>query len=425
MPTMTRFRQFIVIISFFASLNVFSAEPLSLEKALSIAMESNPELQASKAKWEAESSQIRSQYWLENPKVGFMRENNMTLMQQQMGPMNSVSVSQEVKFPVKYFLMGSAQSNKSEAMREEFRAKQFEIRQKIISSYYNLYSTSQIVSLLKAQKETLREIARIAEARRATGKVPQQDEMKAHVEQTKLENELLLAEQEQEEAQGKLNALLNQDADLVLDLKESISAPSIKENLDQVSKEWLSNSPMVQKEIFTSQEADTKKTLARLSYAPDFMLSYRKAISNAPTGAYAFAVEATIPLWFFAKQTAETSQASSFATEAEKNLEKARRDSHAELRAISKKVKAQENILKIYETSLIPQSLTTLNSSRASYQAGRTGFLELLDSERSLYTVRVSYFQTLSQFVENIAKLEALLGKTVSSLPLGDLNENK
>ena len=83
-------------------------QALTLEKALSQAMGTNPEIGASAARADAEHSAIRSQYWLDNPKMGLMRENNLNFMEQQMGPMTLWSVSQEVKFPAKYFRNWSA-----------------------------------------------------------------------------------------------------------------------------------------------------------------------------------------------------------------------------------------------------------------------------------------------------------------------------
>ena len=58
-------------------------QPLTLEKALSQAMGTNPEIGASVARADSEHSAIRSQYWLDNPKIGLMRESNLNFMEQQ------------------------------------------------------------------------------------------------------------------------------------------------------------------------------------------------------------------------------------------------------------------------------------------------------------------------------------------------------
>lgn len=331
---------------------------LTLEKALSQAMGTNPEIGASVARADSEHSAIRAQYWLDNPKVGLARESNLNFMEQQMGPMTLWSVSQEVKFPAKYFLLGSAQKARARSADEEVDAKKLEVRRKAISGYFALFTTSRIISLLEAQRETLREVARAAESRHATGAVPQQDEMKAHVEQTKLENELLLAQEDLESMEAMLNAVLNQDAHQAIVLpKQEFAIPKLKVSLDEIPKLAHANANHVKHGEALVDEANSQKALAALSYAPDFMFSYRKAFINAPDNAYAASVEMTIPLWFFAKQTSEVSIASARQVEAERNLEKTMRELHSEVRSLSAKVRSREKLLQIYQTALIPQEI--------------------------------------------------------------------
>jgi len=105
------------------------------------------------------------------------------------GQMSLRSVAKEVRFSAKYFLLGAAQKVRALGEDHEAEAKRFEIRQQVIAGYYNLFAADRISALLQAPRETLYEVARAAESRHATGAVPQQDEMKAHVKQIKIENE--------------------------------------------------------------------------------------------------------------------------------------------------------------------------------------------------------------------------------------------
>lgn len=162
------------------------AELLTPEMVLSEAYKSNPALAAVKATAEAEKELISSEFSLSSPRLGFMRETDMSFMQMENGPMKAWSVSQEFLFPTKYFSKGNIQETKAKRSLHELRYKRLQIRSESLSTYFKYYSAKRIQTLLFAQRETLREIARIAETRRSAGSVPQQDEMKAHVEQTKI-----------------------------------------------------------------------------------------------------------------------------------------------------------------------------------------------------------------------------------------------
>jgi len=382
--------------------------------------ERNPELASARARADAESALVWSASWLDSPRIGLMREQNLTNMQVTSGPMSLWSVSQEIKFPLKYVASGMAQASRAEASRLESQDKELELRQRALTAYFNYYSASRISALLAAQREALREIARAAEARRATGSVPQQDEMKAHVEQTRIENEILLQEQEVVELESQLRKILNLDPAEELTLPDA-ELPVPKAGRTESVASVISRSRSGSKAIQASQaqlgQARSEGQLAALSFAPDFMLSYRRAYVNSPPDAFAVGIEATIPLWFFAKQIPEVRAANARTSEAEHRLESLSRETEADARTLSTRVESYSKLLSIYETSLIPQSINMLNSSRAAYSAGRTTFIELLDSERSLYSNRIAYYQNLAKFIESLTRLERVLGSSISNLP--------
>jgi len=398
-----------------------AGEPLILEKALQEALSANPELAASYARASAEHSAIRAQYSPDNPRIGFMREKDMDLMQQEMGPMNSWTISQEFRFPVNYFLMGSAQKSRAEASDQAALEKRFEIRGKLISTYYSLYAADRIMGLFEAQKETLRQIARIAESKYSTGTASQQDQMKAHVEQVKVENELLMARQERESMSAMLNALLNREPSDEIQLPATaLPVPALTSAIDGAVSAVSKTSQRIRASEFNLREATTNQTLSKWNYAPDIMLSYQKPFTSSPSDAYAFSIELGIPLWFFMKQTSEVAAASARALEAEKSHEMLVRDTSAEAKSLLAKAKSNASLIKIYETSLIPLATNTLNSSQAAYRAGKSSFIELLDSERALYETRIGYYRTLTQYIDALVRLEQALGRSVSTLPTGN-----
>lgn len=400
------------------------ASELTLQEALGTALQGNPALQATKEKSDAESSLIRSQAFLENPRIGVMQEKNMYLMQDATGPMLGTmrlwSVTQDIRFPTKYFLQGAAQSARADAAASEYQGKRWEVRRQVFTAYFNLFSIRRIISLLEAQKETLREVARSAESRRATGAVPQQDEMKAHVEQTRIEAEILSAEQEADTAEAELNARLGRAAITPIKLPEGeLKPPRPRAVFTTLQEDAGKNSKRIEVASFQALAANREKHLAGWEFAPDFSLTYRRAFSGPQKSAQAIGLEVSFPLWFAMKQTAEYSAAASRSAAAEREHEAVRIEVQSQVRSLAAKVTSQEKLLKIYETSLIPQATSTLNSSRSAYSAGRTTFLELLDSERSLYQIRIGYYRQLTQYVESLAQLEEIVGTVLCDLPGG------
>lgn len=404
--------------------NTFAQPIVNLSDVLFEAFKNNPELAVYQARVDAEEAAIASKYSLSDPRFGVMNESNITSDQRQMGDMSSWIISQEIMFPTKYFYMGSMQRSKIEALKSEYLEKKLEIRQKVITQFYNYNSSFQIFSLLLAQRETLREIARIVETRRSLGVVPQQDEMKAHVEQTRIENEILLQNQELIEWKSGLKSLLNREPHTFFEITiKELKVPKILDSLDHIEDLAHKSSNKILSDKAWLIESQKFRTLSQMNYFPNFMLSYRKPFGNSvPQDAYAWSIELSIPLWFFAKQNSEISFASFKVMEAEKRLEQSKREVESEVVSLKYKVETLAKLIRIYETALIPQSTSTLNSSRSAYSTGKIGFQELLDAERSLYSVRIDYYRNIAKFVEALMALERHVGQIFSDLPMGDVN---
>jgi outer membrane protein TolC len=401
--------------------NSISKTSLTLEQALTEALANNPEISSAKAKAQTEEARVGLARSLPNPRLGVMRENNLTSDQVAMGPMNSVSISQEIMFPAKYALMGDAQKATARAASHRAQDTRLSVRQKVVSAYVGLYSKRQILSLLEAQRETLREVARIAESRRATGAVPQQDEMKAHVEQTMLENEILMQKQELGEAEAMLGSLLGRSPmDSISIAAADFKAPALKEKKAAIEKIAVERSESLASSREMVSEAETMLKLSKFSYAPDFMLSFRKPFTNAPSDAYAISLDITVPLWFFSRQKNEVAAASAAVTSAKADTHAMSLEIRSLVRALSEKAESFEKMLRVFETSLIPQATSSLNSARSAYASGKSGFMELLDAERSLYQVRIDYYKALSKYADAVAALEKTAGVSLSTLPFGE-----
>lgn len=407
------------VLLIFGSFSIAKAqEALTPEEVVKTVYQENPEIGVSKAQAQAEQDLISSQYSLSSPMIGFMRETDMNFMQMEDGPMKTWSVSQEFLFPTKYFSRGRIQKAKASRTMHSYMFKALEVRAQALTSYFRYYSAKKILGLLEAQRETLREIARIAEAKRAAGTVPQQDEMKAHVELTKIENQILLQAQEEAEARFTLNATLNRPVETVVKLPGTdFTAKEIK--LEESFKTAdISTSHQLRGFNSTVTEAGLQKSLAKMGYLPDFRLSYQQVFGgNHPSSGRAIGIEMSIPLWFITKENSEISAAVSQELAAQRELESQRRTTEATLATLKSKVKTLSKLLEIYETALIPQATSSLNSSRSAYSTGRVGFQELLDAERTLYATRIEYYESFSRLVEAVTGLEREAGVSVSSLP--------
>ncbi|MCY4513224.1 MAG: TolC family protein [Bdellovibrionales bacterium] len=404
-----------MIISFAYKMS-FAAGFKSLEEILNLAYKNNPSIAVSQYSLNAEKSLVISKATLDDPTIGVstLDRNSRT----QYG-----TIIQKIQFPVRYILQAKVQSSRAASFKSKLDMKKLEIRQQVISLYYAIYSTQKIIQLTKANMQTVKEFARVAEKKYAAGKSPQGDSMKAHFELTQLELELMRLRQEEETLQDTLKSVINEHTFEKIDLVNlKITPPKfysnrVADSLSELTSKLQDKSPTVKTQAHLLKEAEYKSSLSKWKYVPDFYLQYQQRISGVPEDSQSYSIGITVPLWFW-KTESESSAASSKLIAQEYHLIDTIQKMIAKVKELKGKVLIGFKTLKIYETSLIPQAQGAYNSIRGAYRANRTSFLDLLDSERSLYRVRTGFYQSLKQYVSLLSELETQLGFTVSDLAM-------
>lgn len=396
---------------------VFGSNPAraqTLGELVDLAIRNNPNIAASRENYEAESSLVAAKATLSDPMIGFSSLNRN--VQTQYG-----TITQKVRFPVKYYLEAKSQGSRANSRKALLTAEKLRVRKEVTSLYFGIYSTQKIIQLTKANMQAVKEFARVAEKKYAAGKAPQGDSMKAHFELTQLELDLIRIKQQEEALQDKLKAAVNdQKLQRLLLSTKDLGVPrfqeqDISDSVKKLTPMLQERSPALKSELHLLDAAEWKGALGKWEFAPDFQFQFQQRIGGQPRDSQIYSIGMTFPLWFW-KKGSEASAATSRRLAQEYRVKSKTLNLVAGVKNLKGRVVSGEKTLKIYKTSLIPQALGAYNSARAAYRANKTSFLDLLDSERSLYRVKTGFYKSLRQYVESLSELESMLGFSVSNL---------
>jgi outer membrane protein TolC len=72
-------------------------------------------------------------------------------------------------------------------------------------------------------------------------------------------------------------------------------------------------------------------------------------------------------------------------------------------------------MLELYKTELIPQAEARFNASETGYQTGKVDFMDHLESQRFLLTIRVMAVQAEGNIGIQLARLERAVGVNLES----------
>lgn len=395
-----------------------ASETLTLDSALSDAFNYHPELKAAEANVEAEESAVSPSQWPSDPMLGVMLEQNQNFMQQQMGRMTSLMFSQNIDFPAKYVLRGRVQKSRVEEAKANVASAKRGLRSRVIAAYYQLYAAQQLKTLTEAQNTSLSAMIAAAKARYISGAAPQQDVLKAQLEQTRLANDLISLEAQAERARTRLALLVGKNKN---DLQLPSALPVPTWDPQKLDESGVSpNTVALQIEQSRVTTAERQKTLAVFDYFPDLRLSASTMVGdNRPADNFRFVIEFSVPLWFLTRQNAEVSMASARVREARFALAQKSLELSSDIKESTAEIGGRQRLLQSLETTLIPQSEGALLSSRNAYVAGKASFLDVLDSVRALLAAKSAYYQNLSDFALQLATLEERCACVVTSLPQG------
>lgn len=387
------------------------AARLGLKDYLAEVRANNPEIAAATALSKASAARIKQAWQPMDPTVEFERMYATGALGSGAAERN-ILVRQEFRNPYKMYLQRGAAAAQSGYYAARKGDKVSKVLAEAKSAFHGYALAWQNERLYSENLELARKFARIAETRYAVNQASQSEAIKAQVELSKAMNMLITAEQEKEAAAARLNALRGKDPSETVAEPETAPAAAAQEDYAQLEARVLAKNPGLAAMSAAVEAARKKASLARSEYAPDLMLSWRKRASDnaAMDGTYDVALGFTVPLWF-GRTAAADSGARAERDMAAAEYEAERNALLLELKETSVKLDYYRRLKELYGGTVLSQAEISLKTSEAAYQAGKTGFLDLLDASRTLLEIKREYYEYSAACAAWQGRLESLVGE--------------
>jgi len=394
---------------------------LNADQLVDEALQNNPEILAAKKKWEVYKEKIPQARALEDPMFGFGIINlptSFSFHQEDM-TMKEFSISQKFPFYGKRRLMGEMAGKEAEAVFNEIQEKANRIIRDVKNTYYDLSHVYRTTEVTQRNKEIMEGFAKIAESKYSVGEGLQQDVLKAHVEVSKMVDDLIMLSQRKRALEAKLNALLNRPPETPVGEPEEVIFKKLPIEIEAFQKTAQEVNPTLKGMKKMIEAKEKAYALAKREYYPDLKLLFAYGQRDALNGVkqddmLTGMMEINIPIYFKWKQdrkVAET-KADILATEAEyRAMKNEIFFMIADMGSMTQRVERQ---IDLYKTGIIPQASLQVNSALSAYRVNKVDFLTLLDSQVTLYKYELEYHQGLTEYEKSVANLEAAIGKRFS-----------
>jgi len=389
----------------------------SVEGLLEFARGSNPEYAAMRHEADAAGERITPAGALPDPRlrtewmdITRQGEQNPSLLPRRAGS-TKYTLMQDLPWYGKRDLKRQIAESEAEGAQGRARGSWAELAARIKSAHAELYYVDRNERLAREILDLMGRLEKIARARYASGLAAQQDVIRAQVEQTGMESELIRLENEHHHLYTRINALLARSPGAALADPQRLRPLPAPAKLDYAALEERvrERNPQLFVEDARIKSAEKSRDLAYRNRYPDFTFGIAPTQTQSSFNDWGVMIEVNIPLQQGSRRAQERESEAMLAA-ARSRKEAAANQVFAELAENLSAIEAARRTETLTASSLLPQAELSFRSALAGYENGKVDFATLLEAQKQIRLARQNQIKAQAEAQMRLAEIEKLLG---------------
>lgn len=411
-------------------------EPCSLREFIVLALAQNPDIKAAEEMARMRAARVPQVTALPDPML-MTRTLPEPVRTAEGDNFFTLGVQQRFPVPEKLDRAGRVALQETRMAIEELQRQRLNVIADVKRTYFRIYIIDRTIEIDLTNQDLLRGLIDAARAQVASGRRRQDDVLRAQVELSNLESQLVELRQQRQTAVAMLNRVMNRFPATPVPTLDEYDVRSVDVQMDALFAAAAEHNPDLQR-LKQQLERDRQSVaLAKLAYWPDFTLGFEWMYMR-PRGAFvpppnpttgmvpmvnrmsedgsdnwAITLSVNIPLWI-EKIEAGIREAHSRQLATQHEYVSARNRVNFEIEDALARVQAQRELAAIFKDTIIPQAQQAYEVSRASYSAGDSDFLFVIDNWQKWLMFTVQYHRALGELERSVADLEAAIGFSLS-----------
>lgn len=398
-------------------------EGQTLAAYLDRAQKTNPALEAFRQHYEAALERVPQARSLPDPILQVTQF--VESVQTRTGPQDQVlMLGQRIPWFGKLRERGNVASAEAEVLLFAYQSQQLKLTQSVAQAFFDYGFLAKAIGLTQESLRLLSELEPIVEER-VRGGGDLNPLLRLKVEIGKVNDKLLSLEEKRHAQSARLAALLALSTDTTLDWPEWESpTPESAPDGALLVEALRANNPelaMLERKVAS---AAARQEIARLEGFPDFTLGLNyihlgdpinPTVPDAGQDPWGVTLSVNLPIWR-GRINAQRSEALASQRAAEASLSDRENQLKADLSATLSQLRDAERRLQLYGTELLDLARQAVEISRTSYESGKTGILEVIDSERSLLDLETQFWRAAADTWQARITLQTLTNQPFSGI---------
>ncbi len=328
-------------------------------------------------------------------------------------------ISQKLPYPGKLDVAGRMAAQEVAVATAEYEKVRLGVVADTRRSYWGLYYATRAIEATHASRNLLEQFQKTAEAKFRAGQATQQDVLRASVELSNLDNQLITLGQRQTTAAAMLNSLMDRPVNAAIPTLPPAELHEIKLSIDQLLKDAEGQNPEMRRVRERIEAFRQQVNLAKLNRNPDLNLSLNySAVEDSGLSRMAngddqwwLGFGINLPIWVERLDAAER-EAHRGVLENLAELNSTRNNISFRVHDAFVRVETQQRQVVLFRDVIVPQAQQTVEASLSGYQAGKVDFLTLVDNWRKLLDFELMYHRNLAQLEQDHASLQQVVGRS-------------
>ena len=387
---------------------------LTVDQVLRDVLLNNPSLKAARANWEAMKQRVPQARAWEDLRAGFDTIAGRFVSI----PPNSFTdqklmVEQPVPLSGKNRLRGEAAEAEAMVAFADLHRRELDVVARGRTLFYRLANAYEQLKINQNNSELLERFVEISRAKYEAGSKPESDVLIAETDLVKLHEARADILRQISDAESQLNVVMNRSAQSPLPRPEKLRPPMLGLELTPLQNLALTNRPELLMARKKTEAAEAKLSAARREWIPDPNLRVEASRYNDASQAASevmAGVSINLPWFNRRKYKAAIEEAREMKNAAEYELESARKQTLGLVREALQKVETFHHHVELFRDRVVPLARQNVSATRLAYETDKTGFLNLIDAQRTLQEVEGMYWNHLTEYLSALAELESVVG---------------
>lgn len=387
---------------------------LTLEEAVSRALKHNPKLVAFSSEVQARGYEVTQVGLFPNPELSMDIENfagSGAFSGTESAEITAL-LSQQIELGGKRRQRIAVGELDKKLAEQEYDAARFELISSTRRLFIDVLAAQQRQVLAEEQVDLANKVLTAVIERIASGKAPEIERLRFQSLMLEAEYRKEKAAQELLMARNALAALWDQDmADFEKVQGHFDRPPDVPDYRDLIS--MLQNSPGFALQQTSADKAEQSVALEEAKRIPDLTLSVGGK-SFEETGDNALVAGLAISLPIFDRNQGAVGAAKARHAKARYDLRAKQLQLQSALGNIWQQFQVTHKETTMLRENLLPMLQENFDAIRYGYQAGKFGYLEVLEAEQALFTSRNRYIDSLKNCHQTYVQLEQMLGQKIT-----------